>query len=124
MSYENIDTALHDIGKSFIEEKTYFDGGEVMLDIIQMANSAEGKIAFVNFTEATVSDSKCLTDSLETAIESYMEHLRFLFKNLGVDLSILDNVILELQCAKSGQKIFMCAEDDRGQLHRIEVMAA
>jgi hypothetical protein len=119
----NIDHALYKLGATFINERAYFNGQEAMADLQEMASTHKEQKVFVNFSECTISHGDFLSNRLETATETMMEHLRNLLDIEGVDLKSLNNVGLELHNSNTEGMIFICADDNSGHSHRVEIRA-
>jgi hypothetical protein len=122
MKYKNIDSALHNLGHSFVGGTNYVDDGHVLYDVRELARSDPAGVS-INFSTGELRAAGAGHERLAKAISLYRAGLAEHFRRHNVEPSSVREIVLHQIATPSGYETTVTAEDDRGVRHLVKVTA-
>ena len=123
MKYKNIDSAIHNLGHSFISGMNYFDDDHVMYEVEAVVRKEPHEV-WINFSTGDISPKGEYSGRLLKSVAHYREWLDDHLRGHKVDPSAVKNVTLHHRLTRSGSESVMLAMDDRGVEHRVIVRSS
>jgi hypothetical protein len=120
VKYKNIDSAIHNLGHSFMSGMNYFDDDHVMYEVEGIVRKEPHEV-WINFSTGDISPKGDYSRRLLKSVAHYRELLDDHLRRHNIDPSTLINVTLHHRLTKVGGQSVMLAVDDRGSEHRVIV---
>lgn len=120
MKYKNINSAIHNLGHSFMSGMNYFDSDHVMYEVHALA-SREPFEVIINFSTGEIKPTGEYSPRLLKSVAFYQAGLNEHLLKHNVDPAGLNNVTLHHRLTTLGGQTVMVAIDDRGIEHRVVV---
>lgn len=120
MKYKNIDSAIHNLGHSFMSGMNYFEGDHVMYEVEALVRREPHEV-WINFSTGDISPRGEYSSRLLKSVAHYQEWLGDHLRRHHIDPSALKNVTLHHRLTRLGGQSVMLAVDDRGVEHRVVV---
>lgn len=120
MKYKNIDSAIHNLGHSFMSAMNYVDGDYVMDEVFALVRRDPHEL-WINFSSGEISPRGEYSARLLTAVAQYRADLPRHLRSQNVDPAAVRNVTLHHRLTRRGHESVMTATDDRGVEHRVVV---
>lgn len=120
MKYKNIDSAIHNLGHSFMSGMNYFDDDHVMYEVEALVRKEPHEL-WINFSTGEISPGGKYSQRLLKSVAYYREWLSEHLRRHNVDPSALKSVTLHYRLTRPGAESVMLAIDDRGVEHRVVV---
>ena len=123
MKYKNIDSAIHNLGHSFMSGMNYFDDNNVMYEVEALIRKKPHEVS-INFSTGDISPRGEYSQRLLKSVAHYREWLGDHLQRHNVEPSALRNVTLQHRLTRLGGETVMFAVDDRGVEHRVVVKSS
>lgn len=120
MKYKNIDSAIHNLGHSFMSGMNYFDDDHVMYDVQALVRREPHEV-WINFSTGEITPKGAHSKRLLKSVTHYRQWLGDHLLRHNVDPLALKDVTLHHRLTKLGGETTMLAVDDRGVEHRVPV---
>jgi hypothetical protein len=120
VKYKNIDSAIHNLGHSFMSGMNYFDDDHVMYEVEALVRKEPHEVS-INFSTGDISPKGEYSKRLLKSVAHYREWLGDHLRRHNVDPSALKNVTLHHRLTRLGGESVMLAVDDRGVEHKVVV---
>ena len=120
MKYKNIDSAIHNLGHSFMSAMNYFDDDYVMYEVAALVRKEPHEV-WIDFSTGDISPKGEHSARLQRSVAHYREWLGDHLRRHNVDPSALKSIRLHHRLTRSGGESVMLAVDDRGVEHRVVV---
>ena len=123
VKYKNIDSAIHNLGHSFMSGMNYFDDDHVMYEVKALVRKEPHEV-WINFSTGDISPKGEYSMRLLKSVAHYQEWLGDHLRRHNVEPSALKSVTLHHRLTRSGGETVMLAVDDRGVEHRVVVRSS
>ncbi len=120
MKYKNIDSAIHNLGHSFMSGMNYFDDDHVMYEVQALVRRKPHEV-WINFSTGEITPKREHSQRLLKSIGHYREWLGDHLRRHNVDPAALKDVTFHHRLTRLGAESVMLAVDDRGVQHRVVV---
>ena len=120
MKYKNVDSAIHNIGHSFMSGMNYVDDDHVFHEM-RAAVRKEPHEVWINFSTGEIGPARMYPPRLCKSVALYQAGLSDHLARHNVDPGAVCNVRLHHRLTRSGGTTTMHATDDRGKEHVVVV---
>jgi|SRR5688500_14551597 len=120
VKYKNIDSAIHNLGHSFMSGMNYCDGDHVMYEVRAIVRKEPHEL-WINFSTGEIEPKSVKSDRLFKSVADYRSTLGDHLRRHNVDPDVLSDVTLHHRLTRLGGETIMLALDDRGVKHRVIV---
>ena len=120
MKYKNIDSAIHNLGHSFMSGMNYVDNDHVMYEVRAIVRKEPHEL-WINFSTGEIKPKSAQSERLLKSVTWYRSTLDDHLRRHNVVPEVLKDVMLHHKLTGSGDQTVMLALDDRGVKHRVVV---
>ena len=120
MKYKRIDSAIHNLGHSFMSGMNYVDDDHVMYDVAAAVRRAPHEL-WINFSTGEIRPEANYPQRLLKSVALYQHGLAEHLRKHDVDPAVVKDVTLHHRLTRTGGESVMLARDDRDVEHRIVV---
>ena len=120
MKYKNIDSAIHNLGHSFMGGTNYVDDDHVMYEVQALVRREPHEV-WINFSTGEIQPPGEYSASLLKSIALFRSQLDGHLLRHRVDPGAVSEVKLHHRLTRKGGQTVMHAHDDRGIDHRVVV---
>jgi hypothetical protein len=122
VKYKNIDSAIHNLGHSFMSGTNYVDDDHVMYEVQALARQPPNEV-WINFSTGEVRPEVESSSRLAKAVALYRNALPDHLRKHQVDPGAIRDITLHHRLTRTGGETAMVACDDRGVEHHVIVRA-
>ena len=120
MKYKNIDSAIHNLGHSFMSGMNYFDDDHLMHEVREIVRHEPHEL-WINLSTGEIEPKSGRTARLTKSVAHYRSGLEDYLRRNNVDPLGVKDITLHHKLTKRGSQTIMLAIDDRGVQHRVVV---